>query len=797
MRHLIAWSILIFIGASLFNCAAPERGMKSDSPETTILAEAEKHARAAVRAYKGNDLAKSANELAAAKQVLNQLNLKTDAEKIDFLDRHFPPAEAGLSFAILEEELRAGRSPKTASAEPAQTPGAADKAAIAPSSTALSTLPALAEETNKPAAEDSSAEITWTPDEPGNGTAANNFPSQADIRSLLPGFNGKSYFDQNLHNFIQSEIREVAIHMGEREDFKLPADFVKEIEYYIRRFQNEAHYREFFERTLRRSRKYIPALKKYFTAKGFPEEIIYLAFIESGFNPVAKSRSNAVGMFQFIKSTGQMYNLKINQWTDERYSPVKSAIAAREYLKDLLLELGSFTLALSSYNSGAGKTRQALRQLDDFKDRSFWALREKTTVLKRETREYVPQIFAAIVMAQPGHPPRFGFQDVPFPDESSYRTVLVPRQTSLSRIAEVAGISVEELIALNPDLEPGAAATPARVLDYPLFVPAGAEKAITQYVKTPPAASPPAASQNKPAPRQTPPSSPRGSENYSANDRGGRGSSANSNNDRGLPANFRQDRDTPVSSSGNDIRYQVQSGNSLVQIANWFEISLEQLEAWNPHLSGRDIQPGEVIAIKASDYDWRIASHKIQRGETLSGIARHYGVAVDDLRSWNGIQGNQIIAGNTLTVYIRGKKATASRVQDHKAQSHTPSPASSSENADNAAGVLVRQNIAAGETFAYQVAAGNTLSDIASMFGISVREIMSWNGLGSSQIKAGQRLKIVSGKNMKFYKYRVQGRETLSDIARQFDSSVPAIRIANGKRDGSVRAGEVLSIFSL
>lgn len=792
MRYLIPWSMLIFIGAGLLSCAAPQRGIQGDSPETTILAEVEKHARAAVSAYREKDLAKSAKELAAAKQVLNQLNLKTDAEKIDFLDRHFPPAEAGLSFAILEEELRAGRSPKTASAEPARAPDAADKAVTAPQ-TGLTTLPAAAEEAEEPAVEDSSAETTWTPDEPGNGAAANNPSSQADIRFILPGLNGKSYFDQNLHNFIQNEIRKVAIHMGEREDFHLPPDFVKEIEYYIRRFQNEEHYREFFQRTLRRSRKYIPALKEYFTAKGFPEEIIYLAFIESGFNPVAKSRSNAVGMFQFIKSTGLMYKLKINKWTDERYSPVKSAIAAREYLKDLLLELGSFTLALSSYNSGAGKTRQALRQLEDFKDRSFWALREKTTVLKHETREYVPQIFAAIVMAQPGHPPRFGFEDVPLPDESSYRTVLVPRQTSLSRIAEAAGITVASLTALNPDLEPGAATTPARVLDYPLFVPRGTEKKITQYVKTPP----PVASKNTSPPRQPAQSSSRGSQNVNTSDRGARGYSGNSRDSRGYPADSRQERETAASSSGNDIRYQVQSGNSLVQIANWFGTSLEQLEAWNPHLSSRDIQPGDVIAIKETDYYWRTASHKIRRGETLSGIARSYGVSAADLRDWNGIRGNQIIAGNTLTIYIRGHRGTASRVQESAAESHTPPPASSTGNDDSGSGVLVRQNIAAGETFAYQVASGNTLSDIAGMFGVSVREIMYWNGLGSSQIKAGQRLKIVSGKNMKFYKYRAQGRETLSDIARKFDASVHAIQIANGKHDSGVSVGEVLSIFSI
>jgi membrane-bound lytic murein transglycosylase D len=645
--------------------------------------------------------------------------------------------------------------------------------------------PSVAQTSNSagPSPDDPPEETSHDSSVAGNSAAQNEDIFRADIKSIKPDYSGKGYFDRDLHKFIQKEIREVAIHMGEPANFKLPGDFVREIEHYIRRFQSEEKYREFFERSLRRSRKYLPVLSGYFTKKGFPEEIIYLAFIESGFNPVARSRSNAVGMFQFIKSTGRTYGLNINRWHDERLSPTKSAIACREYMHDLVLELGSFTLALSSYNSGPGKTRQALRKLDDFKDRSFWALREKTNVLKHETREYVPQIFAAIVMAQPGHPPKFGFSDVPFPDPSRYRVIIVPKRISLRNIAGAGNISVNEILALNPDLESNAAYTPSKVIDYPLFVPRGSEGRIKSYVNS-------YFKKKKPAAKSNSPASSKSLVSYD----GGRGSGGGAVYSDRSGKSYSSGAGGSSSGGGGDsnskssIQYRVQPGNTLTRIAGWFGASTGQLESWNPHLRSRGLQVGDVVYIKETEHYWSKKNHTIKRGEALSTIAAKYRVSLDDLRAWNGISGNTIIAGNTLVVYMRQGDA-------RKASSASAAPSPVPSNNNN--GILVRQNISRGETFMYRVASGNTLSDIANLFAVSVNQIMSWNALSGTQIHAGQKLRIVSTRNIKFYKYRVQGSEGLGDVASRFGASVETIKIVNGKNSGHLQEGEILSIFSI
>lgn len=798
MGYLPKILIILVLVAGFVNCSVTEKFHSSDSADIDkkeINARLRTHANRVMEAYEKGDYTTAKQELNLAKTLLSQLDLKSDAEKVDYLDRTFlPPRHTGATYAIIEEELTEIES--KGSAQPAQTELGSSNTlgSILDASVANNNAPEIADSTSDSLSQDTSATIN----ELTNLDEDTAF--QADIPTINSDFSGRSYFDSNLHNFIQQEIREVAIHMGEPKDFKLPKDFVKEIEHYIRRFQTEQKYQDFFEQALRRSRKYIPALRHHFLQKGFPEEIIYLAFIESGFNPAARSRSNAVGMFQFIKTTGQTYGLKVNHWTDERYSPTKSAVACREYMHDLLLELGSFTLALSSYNSGAGKTRQALRQLDDFKDRSFWALREKTSVLKHETREYVPQIFATIVMAQEGHPQKFGFQDVPFPDPSRYRTVLIPTQMSLKSLADAGQISLAELMELNPDLEPGAGATPSRILDYPLFVPRESEKRISSYVTSySKRSSKPVAESSSSSKKSRTSSSSTGrggKDGYSNSDREGRGSNQGGSRNDGSGSGSAGNIASMPGGAKSYIEYTVQPGNNLSQIAGWFGASVEQLQSWNSHLGSRGLQAGDIVYIKESEYYWSKKSHKIRKGETISTIARSYGVKMDDLRAWNGLQGNTIIAGNNLLVYVKqGGKNTSGSTTVSRSSAPVELTAYSPAAPDE--GVLVQQTIKRGEAFMYRVASGNTLSDIAGLFGVPVSQIMNWNGLGSSSIQVGQRLRIVSSREIKFYKYRAREGESLGEIARRFGASLQTLRLVNGKNGDEVSVGEVLSIFSI
>ena len=749
--------------------------------------------------------------------VLNMMGTQfsSDAEKIHFIDRNFRPGQRELTFAIIMQDLGYRQPAPPVESDQTQiiqnslaAERSAENAANVSTNSTSSTAPTGA----GVAAAGASQSVNLPPPPPPETEATLTYRDmeKLDDAVFAADSSQENYFDPELRRFIQQEIRQVAIQMGEPPNFVLPEDFVNEIEFFIRRFQTKGYYREFFEDALRRSRKYIPALRNSFIEKGFPEEIMYLAFIESGFNPVAVSKSKATGMFQFMEPTAKEYGLKISRYTDERYSPIKSAVACREYLHDLQLELGSFTLALSSYNSGSGKTRRALKQLEDFKDRSFWALREQTDVLHQETRRFVPQIFAIIVMAKPGHPQKFGIQDVPFPDPRSYRTVIVPRQMPLVDLANESGISVAELIRLNPDLKPNAVYTPSKVLDYPIFVPLPKVETVARAVDT----------------EMT----------------------------QRVQAQPQAVRSTDQLPPDNAIYHRIKMGDNLYNLASAYSVSLEELMDWN-NLSSSNITAGEYLVI----YPKRIPIDGDVRGaepRTVSNTSQEFPVqGMEDFQnnpsgqaaptSNSGDSYSQTVSGDTAKtlgdMIVDGisehldaltapsteqqNNTNAQEVQRNSVDSPivASSTAAATEGGETVeadgiyeiidevpeapdAAVMARnyddylvdeQSIAAGETFNYRVAKGNTLSSIADFFEVSVSDIKRWNGLRSGTIQVNKKLKIVAPQYMKFFKYRVQNGDNLADIALHFDASVHGIRLTNGKSGNALKEGEILSIFGI
>ena len=139
------------------------------------------------------------------------------------------------------------------------------------------------------------------------------------------------------------------------------------------------------------------ALQRY----GLPQELLYLALIESGYSNTAVSRSYAVGMWQFVRSTGRGYDLRITSWVDERRDPFKATDAAARHLVDLQEEFGAWYLAAAAYNAGAGSVSRGIRRLpdQDVSDEMFFALSDRR-YLRRETRDYVPKLIAATMVAQ-------------------------------------------------------------------------------------------------------------------------------------------------------------------------------------------------------------------------------------------------------------------------------------------------------------------------------------------------------------------------------------------------------------
>ncbi len=222
--------------------------------------------------------------------------------------------------------------------------------------------------------------------------------------------------------------------------------------------------RDFFLEAYTRSGRYRDAMVKALRDAGLPEELSWLPLIESGFKTRAMSRSRALGMWQFIPSTGYKFGLKRNAWIDERLDPEKSTAAAIAYFKELHQMFGDWATVLAAYNCGEGSVARVIReQKVDYLD-NFWDIYEQ---LPRETARYFPRFLA--VLAIINDPEKYGFTFNELDKPLSYETVTIERPVHLSTIADKLGIEGEELTALNPELR--REATPNAI--YALRVPPG------------------------------------------------------------------------------------------------------------------------------------------------------------------------------------------------------------------------------------------------------------------------------------------------------------------------------------
>ncbi len=222
-----------------------------------------------------------------------------------------------------------------------------------------------------------------------------------------------------------------------------------------------------FQAWLDHSSRFIPLMKTIFREKKLPEDLVYVAMIESGLRMNAVSRSRAVGPWQFMAATAETYGLKMDSWVDERRDPVKATYAAAEYLEDLYRRFGSWPLALASYNAGAGRIERALFQSPDNGLPGLYDSR----LLRRETRNYVPRLLAAVIIAR--NPEQYGFV-VKNKKSFRYEEVRIKGNTALEDIAVFAGCTYEAIRDLNPELL--GRTMPPYVDRYMLRIPVGAKK---------------------------------------------------------------------------------------------------------------------------------------------------------------------------------------------------------------------------------------------------------------------------------------------------------------------------------
>jgi membrane-bound lytic murein transglycosylase D len=225
----------------------------------------------------------------------------------------------------------------------------------------------------------------------------------------------------------------------------LPVILNGPVQSYLRAFSNGQ--KAVFEVYLSRSGRYLAMMRRIFRERGLPQDLVYLALIESGFNPWARSPAAAVGPWQFIEGTARRYGLKVNDWVDERRDPEKATRAAASYLKDLFQQFGCWYLAAAGYNAGEHRVEGALLRNDED---TFWALARKG-LLPRETCHYVPQFIAAALIAR--NPQKYGFAGIAYERPWSYELVRVPGGTDLRRFAQALGIDYQDFKELNPELK--------------------------------------------------------------------------------------------------------------------------------------------------------------------------------------------------------------------------------------------------------------------------------------------------------------------------------------------------------
>jgi membrane-bound lytic murein transglycosylase D len=261
---------------------------------------------------------------------------------------------------------------------------------------------------------------------------------------------------------------------------EIPLVINEHVEREIKSFQTVE--RDFFLESYRRSGRYRDQMIAEFREAGLPEEITWLPLIESGFKVRALSRARALGLWQFIPSTGHKFGLKRTAWVDERLDPEKATEAAIAYLSELHQIFGDWATVLAAYNCGEGNVFRVIRQQKVNYLDNFWDLYDR---LPRETRRYYPRFLAVVAILK--DPAQYGFTLDELERPVPHEVVKIERPVQLRNVAEMIGSSYEDLANLNPELRQSATPNTA----YDLKVPLGMKEALLAGLDTLPKWSPP------------------------------------------------------------------------------------------------------------------------------------------------------------------------------------------------------------------------------------------------------------------------------------------------------------------
>ncbi len=452
---------------------------------------------------------------------------------------------------------------------------------------------------------------------------------------------------------------------------------------------------EVMERWLQRAQVYVPMMKKIFKEVGVPTELVYLSMIESGLVPYARSRARAEGMWQFIKSTGEMYGLEVNWWIDERRDPEKATRAAARHLKDLYNIWGNWPLALANYNLGGARLKRAIRYAHGVEN--YWKI---YPYLPRETRGYVPSYIATALICL--HPKQFGFKTDYGEKPYSYDVVDIKGSVDLSILAKCAGVSTDSLKTLNPELLRWA--TPPGAQPYPLKIPTGdKQEFLANYSKVP-------ASDRKQIFVHV---VKRGETlGYIAHKYG-----------TSVRALYASNKDlSRIIYPGERIMIPLPPGGGI------------KISADKPSLISGNTK--YIAATRRSSNYARpsgssLLYYTVKSGDTIGNIAEWYHTYAWKIRVWNHI-GNLIRVGQRLRIYVPKSEKRRYEKINHMSFASKQATLSSHKNSNNV------ELVSSGKYVKYKVKRNDSLSDIANSFNTSIRKLKEINHLRSSRIYVGQ-----------------------------------------------------------
>ena len=423
----------------------------------------------------------------------------------------------------------------------------------------------------------------------------------------------------------------------------LPLVINDQVAGYIGYFANSPSFHAHMLRSMERAGKYKTMIQKALTDQGVPQDLIYLAVAESGFQPqVLNAKSGAGGMWQFMP-TGA-YGLARNGYFDERFDPEKSSIAYAKYMKTLYNQFGDWYLAMAAYNWGPGNVQRAV-QRTGYAD--FWELYRRNA-LPKETRDYVPKILAAVIMAK--NPEKYGL-DKMVPDEPVVSdTVSVDYAIDLRLVADVTNSSLPEIVGLNPSL---LRMTTPGDMSFDLHLPVGTRDVFTERLKEIP---------------QDKRTSWRFHVVRSGESLDGIVMSLHAHLSdvvaaNGLTANDVVDAGdelvipVAVAASTRPQRYTVRRGDTLVTVSDRFGVSVEELRRWN-HLSSSTVRPGASLAV-AEPVKLAPGTHVRGRGARRRSGARTVSTSVHQA-STHGSSGRSSskTSGASTTNKTAGKKTS-------------------------------------------------------------------------------------------------------------------------------------------